>query len=142
MLKSFISFIVILLLTAEGVSAQYKYACFKSESNPATQLMVCFKNNKALYIKFKGQKRNTSLHYSGTRQTDNTGGSPPFFWTETYTIIRTGRRVSATCIFTNAGAYELELSYINNKTKIKQRFTIIEALAGENFSPYRNTPCF
>lgn len=140
MLKSFLLFILITSF-ATGAFAQYRYACFKSDSHPATQLTVCFKKNKAVYIKFKGQKRNIPLHFTGSKQTDNASGDPPFFWTETYTIL-TGKRITASSIFTNGGAYELELTYINNKTKIKQRFSIIETLAGENFSPYRNVPCF
>ncbi|MEI9958527.1 MAG: hypothetical protein WDM90_19980 [Ferruginibacter sp.] len=44
-------------------------------------------------------------------------------------------------VLTNGGAYELQLTYIN-KANQKTLFTIIKSTAGDNFNPYRDTPCF
>ena len=121
--------------------AQYKYACFKSESSKKIQLTVYFIKKKAVYIKYKGQKKTIPLIYSTTQQTASGAGSPSFFWTETY-LVKSGKVITGTYVFTNGGAYELQLTYTNNKTKKAIPFTIIESLAGENFSPYRDTPCF
>ena len=121
--------------------AQYKYACFKSEANEKIQLTVYFKKKKAVYLKYRGQKKLIPLIYSATKQTDSGGGAPSFFWKETY-VVKTRKSIAGTYEFTNGGAYELQLTYINNKTKAQTKFTIIKKLAGDDFLPYRDTPCF
>ncbi len=144
MKKIFLLFFVLLLANAPGIFAQYKYACFKSATNKEVQLTVYFKNKKAIYIKYKGQKKSIPLIYSNTKQTPNIGGSPAFFWTETY-LVKTGKKITGSYVFTNGGSFELTLTYISSNTKNKipkMSFTIIESLAGENFSAYRDTPCF
>ena len=141
-MKKISLFIFILLLAhISKLTAQYKYACFENDVNKKLQLTVYFKSDKAVLLKYKGQKRSTRLIYSTTEQTGNETGSPAFFWKETY-LAKNGRRVTGTYTFTNGGAYELQLSYIDKKTNKKNAFIIIESLAGENFSPYRNAPCF
>lgn len=141
MKKSILLICVLLLTVMPGMFAQYKYACFKSEANKKIQLSVYFKKKKAVFIKYKGQKKNIPLLYSATQQTGEGAGAPSFFWTETY-LVKTGKKITGTYIFTNAGAYELQLTYTDYRTRKKTSFTIIESLAGENFSPYRDTPCF
>jgi hypothetical protein len=135
--------LICILLTAviPQLFAQDKYACFKSEANKKIQLSVYFKKKKAVFIKYKGQKKSIPLIYSTTQQTGEGAGSPSFFWTETY-LVKTGKKITGTYIFTNAGAYELQLTYTDNKTRKKTSFSIIESMAGENFSPYRDSPCF
>ena len=132
---------LVALLTSTSPFAQTQYACFKSDANKKVQLTVCFQKKKALYVKYRGQKKIIRLIYSSTKQTDNGGGTPSFFWKETY-LVKTGKTITGTYEFTNGGAYELQLTYINKKTKSKTNFTIIENLAGDNFMPYRDTPCF
>ena len=123
------------------LNAQYKYACFKNEANKKIQLTVVFKKDKAVMVRYKGQKKAIALIYSTTEQTGNGAGSPSFFWKETY-FVKTGKKIVGSYVFTNGGAYELQLSYMDKRSNRKNDFVIIPSLAGENFSPYRNMPCF
>jgi hypothetical protein len=136
---TFLIFVSVFILPK--LSAQYKYACFENETNKKLQLTVYFKKDKAVMIKYKGQKKPIPLIYSTTDQTANNSGSPAFFWKEIY-FIKTGKKITGSYTLTNGGAYELQLSYIDKRSNRKNNFVIIPSLAGENFSPYRSTTCF
>lgn len=138
-MKAIIIF-AIAIVCSTTLFAQYKYACFENEANKKMQLTVYFQNKKAVFIKYKGQKKAVSLIYSNTKQTDNLNGTPPFYYTETY-FEKKGKKVVGNYVLTNGGAYELQLTYIN-KANQKTLFTIIKSTAGDNFNPYRDTPCF
>ena len=141
-MKRMILLILILLITLpSALFAQYKYTCFKSEANKKILLTVYFKKKKAVFVKYKDQKKIIPLVYVSTKQVDNIGGSPAFFWTETY-VVKTGKKITGTYEFTNGGAYELQLNYTIGKTKKKTAFSIIESSVDKNFSPYRDVPCF
>jgi len=132
---------VCILAALPKIFSQYKYACFQNEANKKIQLTAVFKKEKAVAIKYKGQKKAITLIYSSTEQTGNGAGTPSFFWKETY-FVKVGKRITGSYILTNGGAYELQLSYIDKRSNRKNSFVIIPSLAGENFSPYRNVPCF
>ena len=132
---------VLVFAALPKVFSQNKYACFQNEVNKKIQLTVVFKKEKAIAIKYRGQKKAIPLIYSNKEQTENGAGSPSFFWKETY-FVKTGKKISGSYTFTNGGAYELQLSYIDKRSNRKNNFVIIPSLAGENFSPYRNAPCF
>jgi hypothetical protein len=123
------------------LNAQYKYACFENKANKKLALTAYFKKDKAVLIRYKGQKKAIPLIYSTTEQTANNNGSPPFFWKETY-FVKAGKKIVGSYVFTNAGAYELQLSYMDKRSNRKNDFVIIPSLAAEDFSPYRNVPCF
>ncbi len=141
MKKILVLIAVITCIAVPKVFSQYKYACFENKNNKKLQLTVYFKKDKAVLIQYKGQKKAVPLIYSTTEQTGNDAGAPSFFWKETY-LVKTGKRITGNYVFTNGGTYELQLGYINKKTGQNIPFTIIGSLAGENFSAYRDTPCF
>lgn len=134
--------LLIVSFLATKIYSQNMFACFQNNKKPELQISVFFdKNNKAKYIKYKGQNETIPLFYSKIEKTNNDGGHPAVYWAETYVEKYRGK-VTGTYIFTNAGTYGLDVTYKRKKDGKEFYFYILEGSQDIDNSTFRSTPCF
>lgn len=126
-----------------SLRAQSKYACFQNDARPGLQISIGFNGKgKAISVKYKGQRDSIPLTFiSRTKEKGPDGGIPAYYWSETYQERFKGK-VTGTYIFTNAGTYQLDVTYTRKKDNKDFYFAIIEGTFTENDVPFRSTPCF
>jgi hypothetical protein len=133
------------MLISAAASAQTRYVCFEHEHNKNLQLVVAFdKNNKARYVRYKGQKDSLVLVHSSYHRSKNPdGGIPAYYWSESYLQKYKGK-VTGEYVFTNAGTYALDLTYTRNRDQKEFYFMVNEDSLDSKSEdgPYRTRPCF
>ena len=111
-----------LILFSVKVYSQTSYACFENDKNKKLRLWVSFdKNQKAKYVKYDGQKDSIKLIYSRISKSDNGDGIPAVYWAETY-IEKYQGKITGEYTFTNAGTYQLDITYTRKKDNKKFYF--------------------
>lgn len=130
------------LLNAAKTFGQDMYACFVNDENRKLQLSVYFdKNNKAAFVKYKGQTATIPLVYSKIKTTKNSGGIPAVYWAETYNEKYNGV-ITGQYIFTNAGTRGLDVTYVRKRDGKKFYFSILEGSQDSDNTTFRSRPCF
>jgi hypothetical protein len=122
--------------------AQSKYTCFENDKNKKLRLQVSFdKNENPKYVKYEGQKDSILLIYSTRSVFKNPGGHPAEYWQKTYLEKYQGK-ITGEYSFTNAGTYQLDITYTRKKDKKEYYFQIIESSFHEENGIYNSMPCF
>jgi hypothetical protein len=122
--------------------SQIKFACFESDKNTNLKISVSFdKKEKATFVKYKGQKDSISLFYSKIIKSKNPGGIPAVYWEEVY-LEKINGKITGKYSFTNAGTYQLDVTYTRKRDKKEFYFKIIENTIGKDDQPFRESPCF
>ena len=104
-------------------------------------MFACFENDKAKFVKYKGQNETIPLFYSKRETTNNDGGIPAVYWAEIYTEKYRGK-VTGTYTFTNAGTHGLDVTFKRKKDGKEFYFAIIEGSQDSDNSTYSSQPCF
>lgn len=74
-----------LLFALTSIHAQNLYSCFQNDKNQNLKISACFdKNDRAIYVKYKGNEETIPLFYSKKEVTPNTGGHPSAYVFITY----------------------------------------------------------
>ena len=134
--------VFICLFTINSFSQNKGYACFENDTKKELKISVCFNNSgKAVFVKYKGQEETIPIYYSKITKSNNPGGNPSVWWAETY-IEKYRGKVTGTYIFTNAGTYDLDVTYKRKKDNKEFYFTIIGGAPNSEDARYRSSPCF
>ena len=142
MVRQFILLSLFLSFGITKIFSQNKYACFENDKNKSLKITVIFdKNEKAKFIKYQGQKDSIYIVYSKIIKSKNPGGIPAEYWEEIY-LEKYNGRVTGKYSFTNAGTYQLDVTYTRKKDKKKFYFQIIDNTIDPINQPFRSTPCF
>ena len=99
------------------------------------------KNNRAKFVKYKGQEETISLYFLKKGSEKNEGGIPAYYWFETYVEKYRGK-ITGTYTFTNAGTHALDVNFKRKKDGKEFYFQIIEGSQDEDNSTFRTKPCF
>lgn len=135
-------FFCLLLFSFTKSYSQTSYACFENDKNKKLKLWVSFdKEDRAQYVKYAGQKDSIRLVYSRMEKSDNPGGIPAVYWSATYAE-KFGNKITGEYIFTNAGTYQLDVTYKRVKDKKKFYFQIIDSTYDAINGVFQKTPCF
>ena len=135
----FLNFFICFLTTS--TFSQTKYACFENDKNKNLKISVSFnKNNRALYVKYSRQKDSILIFYSKIIKSKN-DGIPAYYWVETY-LEKIKGKIIGEYRFTNAGTYQLDVTYLRKRDNKEFYFSIIEGTEGDDDRPFRLTPCF
>jgi hypothetical protein len=135
----FLKFFICLLTT--NTFSQTKYACFENEKNKNLKISISFnKNNRALFVKYYGQKDSIRIFYSEIVKFKN-DGIPAYYWAETY-LEKIKGKVTGEYTFTNAGTYQLDVTYSRKRDNKEFYFSIIEGTEGDDDRPFHFNPCF
>jgi len=138
-LKFLIFFLTV--ICSKGFS-QIKFACFENDKNPELKISVSFdKNERAKFVKYKGQKDSIPLYYSKIIKSENPGGIPAVYWEKIY-LEKVNGKVTGEYSFTNAGTYQLDVTYTRKKDKKEFYFQIIESTVSAIDGAFREKPCF
>lgn len=136
-----ITFLLIFFLVTK-LYAQFTYLCFENDKNKKIKLWVSFdKNERASYVKYAGQTDSIKLVYSKIEKTENPGGIPSVYWAETYLEKYQGK-ITGEYIFTNAGTYQLDITYLRKRDNKEFYFQVIEKEVDTVFGIHRQKPCF
>lgn len=137
--------VILLWLISSSITqsnAQNKYACFENDKNKKLRLQVSFdKNENPRYAKYEGQNDSILLVYSTRSVFKNPGGHPAAYWQKTYVEKYQGQ-ITGEYSFTNAGTYQLDITYTRKKDKKEFYFQIIESSVHEENGIYNTMPCF
>jgi hypothetical protein len=140
MKRSFLLYLLLLFFTKSY--AQTSYACFENEKNKKLRLWVSFdKNERAKYVKYVGQRDSIKLVYSRIEKSENRGGIPAVYWAETYLEKYKGK-TTGTYTFTNAGTYQLDITYTRKKDNESFYFHIIDSTYDTDAGVFKSKPCF
>ncbi|MFN0083083.1 MAG: hypothetical protein ACKVOM_11260 [Ferruginibacter sp.] len=121
--------------------SQTRYACFENEKNKNLKISVSFnKDNKALFVKYGGQKDSIRIYYSKIVKSKN-DGIPAYYWAKTY-LEKINGMITGEYTFTNAGTYQLDVTYSRKRDNKDFYFSIIEGTQGNDDPPFRLNPCF
>jgi hypothetical protein len=132
-------FIVFSIIKA---SSQNKFACFENDLNKNLKISVSFdKNKRAKFVKYQGQKDSIPIFYSKIIKSKNPGGIPAVYWEEIYLEKYKGK-VTGEYTFTNAGTYQLDLTYSRRRDNKEFYFAIIGNTVGNDGQPFRINSCF
>ena len=130
------------LFSVAKVFGQTTYACFENDKNKKLRLWVSFdKKERAKYVKYEGQKDSIRLVYSHIEKSDNPGGIPAVYWAETYLEKYQGKIIGE-YTFTNAGTYQLDITYTRKKDNKEFYFQIVESEVDPVIGIYKLKPCF
>ena len=141
MSKQILLLICVIFSLTTSVFSQTKYACFENDKNKNLKISVSFnKDNRALYVKYGGQKDSIQIFYSKILKYKN-DGIPAYYWAKTYLEKNKGK-VTGEYTFTNAGTYQLDVIYLRKKDNKEFYFSIIEGNVGNNDPPYQSKSCF
>jgi len=122
--------------------SQNMFACFENDNNPELKISVYFdKNNKAKYVKYKGQNETMSLYYTKRETMNNDGGHPSVYWAEIY-VEKYRDKITGTYTFTNAGTRGLDVTFKRKKDGKEFYFSIIEGSQDSDNSTFNSRPCF
>ena len=137
--KLFLTSITFFLISS--VFSQTKYACFENDKNKNLKISVSFnKNNRATSVKYGGQKDSIRLFYSRIVKVKN-DGIPAYYWAETY-LEKDKGKVAGEYIFTNAGTYQLDVTYLRKRDNKEFYFSIIEGKEGVDDPPFHFKSCW
>ena len=140
MKKAFI-FLLLVFISCKSYSQNW-YACFENDKSSRLKISVCFdKNNKAKYVKYKGQKDSASLYFVNREVFKNEGGHPRAYWSETYTEKYNGK-VTGSYRFSNAGTFGLDVNFTREKDGKEFYFVIIEGTMNSETNGFPTSPCF
>lgn len=121
-----IKILVCIFFFAIKVNAQRKFTCFVNDKNPDLQISVCFDNNdRAKFVKYKGQDETIPLFYSKTVRSPNPGGNPPVYGFVTY-IEKYRGKITGKYVFDNASKYRLGVTYIRARDNKEFYFEVLE----------------
>ena len=135
----FLNFFIWILVAT--TFSQTKYACFENDKNKKLKISVSFNfKNRALYVKYVGQKDSIRIFYSKIVKSKN-DGIPAYYWAETY-LEKIKGKVTGEYTFTNAGTYQLDVTYSRKRDSKEFYFSIIEGTEGYDDPPFRITACF
>src|ERR1700754_4357252 len=104
MIKPILIIAVIFFSLVNCAFAQKTFVCFENDHNKNLKIYVCFnQKNKAIYVKYKGQKDSIPVIYkSRTSEKGQDGGIPAYYWNEVY-VEKYNGKVTGEYILTNAG---------------------------------------
>ena len=140
-MKKVVTLLFLTLCLTKSYS-QNMFACFENDKKPDLKISVYFdKNDKAKFVKYKGQNETIPLFYSKRETTNNDGGIPAVYWAEIYTEKYRGK-VTGTYTFTNAGTHGLDVTFKRKKDGKEFYFAIIEGSQDSDNSTYSSQPCF
>lgn len=129
--------IVLVSFLLISLKAQNRYGCFQNDKNQNLKISVCFdKNDKALYVKYKGYEETMPIFYSKKEVTPNTGGHPSLYVSITY-IEKYREKVTGKYVFSNTGIGGLDVTYYRAKDNKEFYFTMIPGTAR-----YQDEACF
>jgi hypothetical protein len=126
-----------LILSGTLVNAQKHYICYICDDNSSLQISICFENNKATYVKYKGEDETISLYFVKTKYEE--GGAYPTT-TETYVEKYRGE-TNGTYILTHSGIWDY-VNYTRKSDGKKFNFTIDHESSAAKNGGYRTTPCY
>ena len=130
------------LLYTSKTFCQTSYACFENDENKKLRLWVSFdKKERAQYVKYDGQYDSIRLVYSHIEKSNNPGGIPEVYWAETY-LEKYNGKITGEYTFTNAGTYQLDVTYTRKRDKKEFYFQIIEKEVDPVIGIYKPRPCF
>jgi hypothetical protein len=98
-------------------------------------------DEKAKFVKYKGQKDSIPITYSKVIKSENPGGIPAVYWEKIY-LEKINGKITGKYSFTNAGTYQLDVTYARMRDKKEFYFQITESTMGVLDRPFRETPCF
>lgn len=121
---------------------QTAYACFENDKNNKLRIQVSFNDKeRAQYVKYEGQGDSIKLIYSNIKKFKNTGGIPAVYWAETYLEKYQGK-ITGEYTFTNAGTYQLDVTYTRKRDNKEFYFRVIESTVDRLYGAMKPTPCF
>jgi len=119
------------------LKAQNVYSCFQNDKNQNLKISVCFdKNDRAIYVKYKGNEETIPVFYSKKEVTPNNGGHPSAYVFITY-IEKYREKVTGKYVFSNAGIGGLDVTYYRAKDNKEFYFSMIPGTARN-----QDEPCF
>jgi len=137
-----ISILLIITFLSGKIFSQNMYACFENDNKKNLKISVFFdQNNKAKFVKYKGQEETISLYFQKRRTEKNDGGHPAYYWFETYVEKYRGA-ITGTYTFTNTGTHGLDVNFKRKRDGKEFYFQIIEGSQDEDNFTFRTTPCF
>lgn len=105
----------IVFFTTKKAECQNMYACFENDKQSSLQLSVYFdENNKAKFVKYRGQQETFSLFFKKGVITKNPEGIPRTYWADIY-IEKYRGVTTGTYTFTNAGYRKLDVTFKRKK---------------------------
>lgn len=133
----------LLCMLGGPLSAQKRFVCFDNDKNSNLKITVCFdEKDKALYVKYKGQRDSIPVIYKSREKSENPGGGiPAYYWSETYQEKYNGK-ITGEYVFTNGGPYSLDLYYTRKKDGKEFYFTIPDKEYDDLNGIYKEQPCF
>jgi hypothetical protein len=142
-MRRFVFCIYVIVFSCGITKAQNRYVCFESDKNPKLKISVLFDAKlKAKFVKYSGQKDSIKLVYSKFEKAENPGGGiPHIYWAETY-LEKLNGKVTGEYVFTNAGTYQLDVTYTRKKDKKEFYFHVSEENNPTDDFPYHPDPCF
>ncbi|MFM2223821.1 MAG: hypothetical protein RJA07_23 [Bacteroidota bacterium] len=114
--------------------AEKHYICYNCTTNKKLQICICFENNNAIWIKYKGQHDSIPLFFV-KEITPNPGYAA---YEQIYTEKYKGK-VNGTYLLSHSGIYD-DVVYTRKKDGKKFNFTINFDLT--DGGGYLKTPCF
>ncbi len=93
-----------------------------------------------MFVKYSGQQDSIRIFYSKIIKSKN-DGIPAVYWAKTY-IEKVKGKITGEYTFTNAGTYQLDVTYTRKKDNKEFYFSIIELTEGNDDRPFRLRPCF
>lgn len=125
-----------LLLSLSQLTAQKHFKCYVCDDNPSLQISICFENEKATYVKYKGQDETISLYF--VKSKFEKGGAYPTT-IDTYVEKYRGE-TNGTYVLTHSGNWDY-VNYSRKSDGKKFNFTIDLSLSIKG-DTYRTTPCY
>jgi hypothetical protein len=127
--------LIVFVFVQTTVFAQKTFKCFTCDSKPNLQFSMCFENDKAIYVKYKGQDETMELLFLKTKNPKKEVAT----YIETYNEMYRGA-VNGTYTITHSGNYDYVV-YTRKKDGKKFEFTIDLDRSVIN-EEYRKTPCY
>lgn len=125
----------VLFFSCFAAIAEKHFICYDADNNAAMQISICFENEKATYVKYKGQDETISLKF--VKRTISKGVAN---YSEVYTESYRGK-VNGSYVLTHSGNYDY-VKYTRKKDGKVFNFTINHTNTVSEQGNYRQTPCF